>query len=167
LALGAALCGRRTAGSRLYALHLLGPADRASFMLEQQKEAGDREQDAVLQPILERARELDVNVRPLSFVSDAPSDDICEAAEVKQADLVLLGWHKPLVGGAMLTGVVHEVMVGAKCDVGVVFDRGLDRVEKILVPFLGTEHDVAALRFANRIARNTGARVTVLHVITS
>ena len=167
MAFGAALCGRGAeAASRLYVLHLARPADRASFILDQQRAAAaEGDGHDMLHPIAEQARQLEADVRPLSFVSDAPSQDICEAAEVKHADVVVLGWHKPLVGGAMLTGVVHEVMVAARCDVAVFFDRGFDRIASILVPFLGTEHDRAALRMAKRIAENVGARVTVLHVI--
>jgi nucleotide-binding universal stress UspA family protein len=109
--------------------------------------------------------DLGLKVRPLSFVSRDPGNDICEVADVKSADIVLLGWHKPVVGGAMLTGVVPRVMVDAPCDVGVLVDRGLTEICRVLVPYRGTDHDRAALRLAKRIAENNGAEVTILHVV--
>ncbi len=164
LTLGAALS--RPPSSRLYALRLLRPEGRASAVLdEQRKTAESHEPDPVLEPLAARASGLGVKVRPLSFSSSTPSKDICEFADVKRADLLLLGWHKPLVGGAMLAGVVHDVMVSATCDVGVLVDRGLRNIERVLVPYLGSDDDRTALRLAKRIAESNGAEITVLHVI--
>jgi nucleotide-binding universal stress UspA family protein len=149
--------------ARLYALRLIPPTDRASFVLTQQDDGGET---AALSPLLERARALGVTVRPLAFVSPKPAEDICNVADVKQADLVLLGWHKPLVGHAALGGTVHDVMRRARADVAVLIDRGLDELRSVLVPYLGGAHDRGALRLAERLARHAGARVTVLHVVS-
>jgi nucleotide-binding universal stress UspA family protein len=159
---GGALVGAGADRGRLYALRLIPPADRASFVLHQQSESVDA---SVLAPLLDRAKTLDQEVRPLSFVSAQPSKDICSVAEVKRAGIVLLGWHKPLLGNTVLSGTVHEVMRRARTDVGVLIDRGLDRITRVLVPFLGSVHDRAALRLSRRIAQNTGASVTILHVV--
>jgi nucleotide-binding universal stress UspA family protein len=56
-------------------------------------------------------------------------------------------------------------MDGAKSDVGVFVDRGMQRVGRILVPYLGSEQDREALDVAKRIAENTGAVVTLLDVV--
>jgi Kef-type K+ transport system membrane component KefB/nucleotide-binding universal stress UspA family protein len=164
--LGAAIAGRDDAHSRLYALRLIPAANRASFVLEHQIQADAAAQSA-LAPALERAKELAVRARPLSFVSTAPAKDICDVASVKHADVILLGWHKPLLGATMLSGTVHEVMEQATSDVGVFVDRGLARFERVLVPYLGSEHDRAALHLAKRIAENSRAKVTILHVTTA
>ena len=162
---GAAVTGKDAASARLFALRLLPPVDRASFVLDQRRELpDDAELDAAFEPLVGKTRP-SVKVRPLSFVSASPGADICDVASVKHADLVVLGWHKPIVGGAMLTGVVHDVMADAPCDVAVLVDRGLEKIKRILVPFLGSDHDRAALRVARRIAENEGAEVTVLHVV--
>jgi Kef-type K+ transport system membrane component KefB/nucleotide-binding universal stress UspA family protein len=170
ITLGAALVGKNAQRARLYALRLLRPNNRASFVLDQQ--AGTQpgatppsDQDPALGPCVQRAGDLGVPLRPLSFVSDDPGKDICGVAEVKAADIVLLGWHKPVLGSTMLSGTAHEVMTSAKQDVGVFINRGLEKVERILVPYLGSDNDRAALRLAKRIAENTGAKVTVLHVV--
>jgi Kef-type K+ transport system membrane component KefB/nucleotide-binding universal stress UspA family protein len=160
--LAAALLGKDE-HNRFYALRLVPPAERASFVLEQQHAPDD---GAALRPLLSRAEALSLQVRPLSFVSTQPAEDICNVAGVKRASLVLLGWHKPLIGGALLGGTVHEVMRRATSDVGVLVDRGLGRIERILVPYLGSAHDRTALAAARRIVDHTGATAVVLHVVS-
>jgi len=167
MTLGAAIAGSDPALTRVYALRLIRPANRASFVLEQHGQAQPLEEHAGLQPLLERAEELNVNVRPLSFVSGTPGQDICDVAAVKQADIVLLGWHKPMFGATMLSGTVHDVMSNAAPLVGVLVDRGFSRLERLLVPYLGSEHDRAALLVARRIAEHRGAKLTVLRVVES
>jgi nucleotide-binding universal stress UspA family protein len=160
--LAGALTRDGTNGDRLYALRLVPPTDRASFVLRQQAGTEDA---AALAPLLERARLLGLEVRPLSFVSPQPAHDICNVAAVKGADLVLLGWHKPIIGNTVLSGTVRDVMRRAETDVAVLVDRGLDRIEHVLLPYLGGPHDAGALRLANRLAMLAGTRVTVLHVV--
>ncbi|HTN85203.1 MAG TPA: cation:proton antiporter [Sorangium sp.] len=160
--LASALAGRSSEARRLYALRLIPPTDRGSFHMDQGPE---RQGAAALSPLLSRAKELDVEVRSLSFVSPKPSHDICNVADVKQADLVLVGWHKPLLSQTVLGGTVYEVMRGARTEVGVLIDRGLAAIRKLLVPFHGTAHDKAALALARRLAQQVGADVTILHVV--
>ncbi len=160
--LGRSLAGIPTEPFQLYALHLVPPTERASFHLrrEQEKSGGD-----ALAPLLGRASTLGLEVRPLSFVSAEPGLDICRTAEAKQADLILLGWHKPLFSRTMLGGTVHEVMEEAGAGVAVLVDRGLEAVRRVLVPFIGSPDDRAALSLARRLLRSVGAEITVLHVI--
>ncbi|HVG63424.1 MAG TPA: cation:proton antiporter [Hyalangium sp.] len=159
--LGRALAGVPAEPSQLYALHLMPPTERASFHLRREQEASGGD---ALTPLLGRANTLGLEVRPLSFVSAEPGLDICRTAEAKQADLILLGWHKPLFSRTMLGGTVHEVMREASADVAVLVDRGLKAVRRVLVPFIGSPHDRAALSLARRLLRSVGAEITVLHV---
>ncbi|HEY6556271.1 MAG TPA: cation:proton antiporter [Polyangiaceae bacterium] len=162
MTLAGSLIGKQAA-HRLYALRLIPPTDRASFVLTEQLGPA---QSTALAPLLSRASELGVEVRPLTFVSGQPAVDIRQVAEAKGANLVMLGWHKPLVGQAVLRGTVHEVMEQAPVDVAVLIDRGLTQVRRVLVPYLGGSHDTAALRLAHRLATESGAEVTILHVVT-
>ncbi len=82
-----ALIGKQAA-HRLYALRLIPPADRASFVLTEQLGPA---QSTALAPLLSRASELGVEVRPLTFVSGQPAADIRQVAEAKSANLVMLG----------------------------------------------------------------------------
>ncbi|WNG59356.1 cation/H(+) antiporter [Archangium gephyra] len=162
--LGRALTGAPQEPSQLYALHLIRPTERASFHLrhDPEKASGDS-----LAPLLGRANGLGVQVRPLSFVSTEPGSDICRTAEAKQADLILLGWHKPLFSRTMLGGTVHEVMQEASTGVAVLVDRGLENVRRVLVPFIGSVHDRAALGLARRLLHHASAEITILHVTQS
>jgi Kef-type K+ transport system membrane component KefB/nucleotide-binding universal stress UspA family protein len=167
LTLGRALTGGPMTPTRLYALHLIPPTERASYHLRHSPalpEARPSRDGDTLAPLLEQARRLDLEVRPLSFVSSEPGTDICRTAEAKRADLIVLGLHKPLFSQTVLGGTVHEVMQEAGSDVAVLVDRGLEQVRRVLVPFIGSRHDRAALGLARRLLQGSGVEVTVLHV---
>ncbi|MCE9668758.1 cation:proton antiporter [Myxococcus stipitatus] len=156
--------------AHFHALHLVSP-ERVSLRREPDPEGpaveAERDvngSDSALAPLLGRARNLGLTVRPLSFVSGEPALDICRTAQAKRADLVLLGWHKPLFSQTVLGGTVHEVMEAASSTVAVLVDRGLSDVKRVLVPFVGSRHDRAALKLARRLKKHSGAEVTVLHV---
>lgn len=155
-----ALLGKQTPSDRLYGLQLHRPAERTSTLLE----TGDAENQSALEPLLERGRAHGLDVRPMSFVSSEPARDICSVAEVKDVDLILLGWHKTLVGQGFLGGTVNDVMRGARADVAVLVSRDLAAIRRVLVPFCGSSHDVAAVRLARRMAFAVGAEVTVLRI---
>ena len=146
--------------AQLHALHLV-PPERASLRPEVERSAPS---EGALTPLLGRAEKLGLSVRPLSFVSAEPAADIIRTAQARRADLVLLGWHKPLFSQTVLGGTVHEVMEAASSTVAVLVDRGLTDVKRVLVPFIGSAHDRAALGLARRLMRQAGAEVTVLHV---
>jgi len=162
--LAASLAGRAAARARVWGLHLIDPTEREAFEVELQ---GGDEDVAALAPFNARARELDLAVRPMSFASAEPGKDICRVAEARDVDLVLLGWHKPILSQTHLGGVVHDVLTGADAPVGIFVDRGLEAPRRVLVPWLGSDaeqHDEAALGIAARLAATTGASLTVLGV---
>jgi Kef-type K+ transport system membrane component KefB/nucleotide-binding universal stress UspA family protein len=149
------------ADAPLYALHLARPPERGTLGAA----AGGAIDAAALAPSLEHARARGFAVRPLQFVSQSPADDICEVARAKGVGLVVMGWHKPVWSRTVLGGTVHEVMRDCEGDVIVLIDRGLRwPAARILVPFAGTAHDLAALRLAGRLAERLGAELTVLDV---
>jgi hypothetical protein len=156
-----ALVGKQNPADRLYGLQLHRPAERTSTLVEG---GDDLESPSALDPLLARSRDHGLNVRPMSFVSGAPAHDICSVAEVKDVDLILLGWHKTLFGQALLGGMVHDVMKDAPADVAVLVSRDLGAVRRVLVPFCGSLHDEVAVRLARRMAFAIGAEVTILRI---
>ena len=148
--------------AQLYALELVPATDRQSFYVQPKSEEASAE---TLRPLLDRARELDLSVESLSFVSADPAEDICKVARARGANLILMGWHKPVLGGAVLGGTVSSVMKEATTDVGVLIDRGLVALKRVLVPFSNTAHDIAALKLARRLVPRVES-VTVLHVVS-
>ena len=153
--LARALVGPTQGPARLYALQLVRPAERTSDILDQTDEG------AALTPLLKHGHAQGLDLRPLSFVSSEPARDICSVAEVKDVDLVLLGSHKPLLGQPILGGTVHEVMTAARTDVGVLLNRDLGDIRRVLALLEASAHDPAILALATRMAR-AGAHVTVL-----
>jgi nucleotide-binding universal stress UspA family protein len=163
MTLAGSLVGTRRADARLYALRLSSPSERSPQFVTDGPEPPAAE---ALEPLVERAKSLDIPVRSLTFVSLKPAQDICDVARVKRADLVILGWHKPLLSRTVLGGTVQDVMRHSPTDVGVFVDRGLSKVRKVLVPYQGGDDDIAAMRLAQRFTEQSGVQVTVLHVMT-
>lgn len=149
---------------RVYGLHLARPEDHAFPDASAGTEpAGGA---SPLQPLLNAAAQADgLDVRPLAFVSRDPGRDIADVAHQKAADLVLMGWHKPVVSRSILGGTVRDVFGHTRTDVAVYLDRVFRPWTRVLVPFRGGAHDLGALELAGRIGQQTGAEVTLLHVV--
>jgi len=161
--LASALVGTREEPANLFALHLWSPTDRPSVELRR----GDSSAPpGPLEPLLAHAADLMLDVRPISFVSAEPAADIRRTAEAKQASLVLLGAHKPVLLEGRLSGTVSDVVSDSRCPVGVLVDRGLTKVERILVAYAGGPEDLAALELARRIGRAPGTELTLFHVVS-
>jgi len=148
---------------RVYALHLRRPVQHEAYRsgLDQ----GIEGEDPTLAPLLEEARSLGVAAEPITLLSHDVAPDIAAIAEARQVDLVLMGYHKPVLGHTILGGTVHRVLSGCPTHVAILVDRGLGSVARVLVPYLGSEHDRLALALAGRLAQNAGAQVSVLHVV--
>ncbi|GIW77857.1 MAG: sodium:proton antiporter [Phycisphaerae bacterium] len=148
--------------SRITALHL----DRLSTDLTRGIGGNISPPDAekFFTPLLTQAESRNISVGTLSYFSRDIASDIARISRTINADLVLIGHHAPVFGSALLGGVVHRVMTGTDCDVGVFIDRNFRRPQRILVPFLNSVHDRLALELAGRIAKSTGARITIIHI---
>jgi len=162
--MAAALTPAIETGRRIIALHLQRLADRDPYSVRMSDASA--QPTASMEPLLAAARQLDIPTEPIAFVSrDIPSD-IARIARLRAADLILMGFHKPVFGQAILGGTVHRVMTASDNDVAVFVDHGIDHeIKAVLVPYLGGKHDLLALDLAGRIARNARASLTVLHVI--
>jgi Kef-type K+ transport system membrane component KefB len=160
---------------RLLALHLQRPSDRDAYSSGFSDSASRNSES--LEAVLGAAKQTDTVVEPISFVSrDVPSD-IARVARVRGADLILMGFHKPVFGQAILGGTVHRVLTSSDTDVAIFVDRfsmggaesespaAGNELKTLLVPYLKGKHDRLALEFAGRIARNAGASLTVLHIV--
>jgi Kef-type K+ transport system membrane component KefB len=148
---------------RIIALHLQRPSDRDPYARSLTDDAAGRSES--LEPLLTEAKQREIPVEPIAFVSrDIPSD-IARVARARRADLILMGFHKPIFGRAILGGTVHRVLTASDTDVAILVDRGLGQIKTVLAPYLGGKHDRLALELAGRIAYNGGAALTVLHVV--
>ena len=80
-------------------------------------------------------------------------------------DFLMLGWQ-----GAMNVSKISRSMVGqlvrkAPCRIGVLKDRGLEQLNKILVPFRGSEHAKLGVKLAADFAENGDSIVEILRVV--
>jgi Kef-type K+ transport system membrane component KefB/nucleotide-binding universal stress UspA family protein len=146
---------------RIYALHLVPASDQS--MLDPGRLTRPAESET-LQPLLAAAEDQRLGVRPLSFVSQNVPRDIGEVARAKSADLILMGWHKPVLRQSILSGTIYSVMNDARSDVAVYLPRHFRPWRRVLVPYLGSVHDLGALELAKRLAAPGDVELTVLHV---
>ena len=158
------ISGPQTAGRKLFALYLRRPVDHEAYHGGLDDEAEARAPEPMAALLVETERR-GVPTEPISFVTRDVAADIDAVARDRQVDLVLMGFHKPVLGQAMLGGTVHRVLEVCGTDVAIFVDRGLHSVRKILVPYMGSMHDRLAMELAGRMARSTEAEVTVLHVV--
>jgi Kef-type K+ transport system membrane component KefB/nucleotide-binding universal stress UspA family protein len=122
-------------------------------------------QEQALQPMLRAAERDNLELRAVAFVSQEPSRDIVDMAKIKGANLIVMGWHKPVVTQRILGGIVSEVLAEATSDVAVHVERHFEPWRRILVPYRGGIHDTGALEAAGFIAANDpGVEVVVFHL---
>ena len=136
------------------------PAAAAARMAERL----NARQKALLMHIAEAA--LARNVPLYAKLRVAPS--IAEGIAAETSDsvkLILMGWPGSLPPEKLAQNAVKIVLRGARSNVGVLLDRGLDQIRQVLVPVGGGPHSRLALRLAYEIAEECGAQVTALHCV--
>lgn len=144
------------------ALHLIDPAENESLRMTFE---GSGAASDPLGPFLEEAQARDLSAESLRTVTRDRASDIVRAARLQRSDLILMGFHKSVVGRSLLGGTVHRVLAGADADVAILVDRGLPRPLRVLVPYQGSPHDRLAIEIARRMATSPEVSVTILHVV--
>jgi len=122
---------------------------------------------SVINQLLEKAST--ENVPLYTKLRAAPTVSEGILAEIEGRDnvrLLLTGWPGQMDAHALVENPVKIVLQKAHTNVAVVLDRGLHKVQNILVPVGGGIHSRMALRLAYEIAEAEEARVTALRVIT-
>lgn len=119
-------------------------------------------------PLLERAakegEKQGVKVRKKVIISHDVAQAVIDFAESAKSSLIVMGWTGRILKGRAGMSIHHRVMLKAPCDVSVVKPRNFRKIERILVPVGRGEH-AQRLRIAGRIAKSTGASITLLSVI--
>jgi Kef-type K+ transport system membrane component KefB/nucleotide-binding universal stress UspA family protein len=148
---------------KIYALHLLSSNEISTSNFDEENDKKDHIE--AFKPLMKYADENMISVSLLSFPTRNAAEDITDIASVKGANIILMGWHKPVLTESILSGTVNEVMRNAKADVCVYLERQFNPYKNILVPFREGTHDKGALTLAHQIAVNINAQVTVLHIV--
>ena len=107
------------------------------------------------------ATSVDVVVEPAHDVATGLVDQTVFSG----ADLLVLGWHGGFSLGRIADSPVRRVVAGLPADFAVLKDRGMDRLERILVPWGGGRHARLGLELALRIASASGAQVDLLRAV--
>ncbi len=110
----------------------------------------------------------EVPVRPITRLGRDIGRAIIEAAAEREANLLVLGWRGySRSRGVLLGRVLDRVIEETPCNVAVVRDRGLSRVESILVPTAGGPNATLAAEMAIALAEEYGGKVTALYICRS
>jgi len=141
----------------------------------------------LLQRVLAFGDEEGVELRSVVRIGRHAADGVIEAVGEEEADLVIFGWGGPptpaqaaradaeaaeleLAGERsaprpVFSPTIDAVVRESPCDIAVVKQRGLDKVQSILVPVRGGPHAELAMRISRDLAKRFGAKVVVLHVV--
>lgn len=87
-----------------------------------------------------------------------------EANARNHVRMILMGWPVQALPVQLEHNVVKEVLISAHKDVGVLRDRGMGEIKRILVPIGGGPNARLALRVASQLAYQDGVEVTALHL---
>ncbi|MEH2274223.1 MAG: cation:proton antiporter [Nostoc sp.] len=93
-------------------------------------------------------------VHPIVRISSNVARETAQIATLEQADLILVGWHRPAFSSNRLGGRVGQMLTTAPVDVAVFIDKGKERLESLLVPYSANIHDDLALILALRLLIN-------------
>jgi nucleotide-binding universal stress UspA family protein len=141
----------------LEALYVI-PADRDSAVLPGERSPQHR---APLAAAEDQAKALGVRLESTSFVSGDVSADIVSFAYARGASLVLVGMHRSVFLSGSLGGVVGEVLATSSVPVGVLVERGLTQVKRVLLLVSDDPASAAATRVAERF-RASGCEVIAM-----
>jgi hypothetical protein len=111
---------------------------------------------AALQDRRARLLGTDIATRAAAFVSPEPAEDVVRMSRQAGIDLVLVEGPAALLDDPSLA----HILAGAPCDVAVLFGAEL-RAGPVLVPFVGAEHDWAAIELGAWAAGALGVSLLV------
>ncbi|NMG18082.1 cation:proton antiporter [Brasilonema bromeliae] len=121
-----------------------------------------------LEELISRLEPLEARsyMHPIVCTSSNVARETARIALLEQANLVLVGWHRPAFSKNRLGGRVGQILTNAPVDVAVFIDRGQERLERLLVPYSANIHDDLALILALRLLINRDTcRLLVLQVV--
>lgn len=147
---------------RICALHL-EPWEKGAIPATVARERAEMREEALAGAFTAGASQ-GLDVRTRSFQSSDVASDILEVAREEAAELIVMGWTKPVFGRSVTSETVNTILARAPTDVAIFFSRQGPPWRRVLLPFTGGPHDRLALDFV-RIIVESGASATVLHVV--
>lgn len=151
--------------ARLRLIHIIGvpmqtPLEAGRIEYEKEREA----KESLLDLATRHAADQGVRAMTSAIVAHNIPSAILSAAEMESPDFIIMGWK----GDARILPSrrtnVGGVLKLAQGNILVLKDRGLDDVERILVPVSGGPHALLGLKLAHELAKAWGAEITALKV---
>lgn len=141
---------------RLYGVHLKRSDEGGSPLTESART------ETALEPLIHYAAEQAIDLHPAVYSTFAPGHDIADIAYVKRGQLILMGWHKPLLSSRILGGVVNDVLQRSELDVAIYLERSLVPWTRVVVPLHSLDVDAPALKTGLRIAHQRGLPLQIV-----
>jgi nucleotide-binding universal stress UspA family protein len=101
-------------------------------------------------------------------VTDAAHDvfgAMIDETQSREADMLLMGWQGGFSVGRIYNSPVQRIIKNLKADVGILKNRGLEKIDSILLPWGGGLHAWLGLELAVRIARIHDAELKILRLV--
>jgi hypothetical protein len=145
------------------ALHISRPSERTSALVSSHESDSVSEDGTnALALLMERAQEKNARVVPLATESSFPAREIVAAARRQSAELIVLGWHRPVISANILGGIVGDVISDSPGAVAILVSGGSTSPQRIvgLVSDSGSGRLVRELAF--RMAQESGAELILV-----
>ncbi|KAA3662964.1 MAG: amino acid permease [Chloroflexi bacterium] len=105
------------------------------------------------------------SIEPIIDVAHDVFGGLIHEVGKREADMLLMGWRGGFSVSQIYNSSVQRIIADAPADVAVLKNRGLDKIEKILIPWGGGPHAQLGLELGLRIAQVTGAAIHLLRIV--
>ncbi|MCP5095498.1 MAG: amino acid permease [Chloroflexi bacterium] len=105
------------------------------------------------------------SIEPIIDVAHDVFGGLINEVKKREADLLLMGWRGGFNVSQIYNSSVQRIIADAPADVAVLKNRGLDKIESILLPWGGGPHAQLGLELALRIGQVTGATINLLRIV--
>jgi len=90
---------------------------------------------------------------------------LIDETEKREGDMILMGWQGGFSIGRIYNSPVQKIIQNIKADVGILKNRGLDKINTIMIPWGGGYHAQLGLEIGVRIARAVDAELKVVRLV--
>ncbi|MFW5973360.1 MAG: amino acid permease [Bacteroidota bacterium] len=98
-------------------------------------------------------------------VAHNPIGALIDDVTRRGSDILLMGWQGEFSVTQIYRSPVQRIVSEVEADVAVLKNRGLDRLNQILLPWGGGMHARLGLEIALRVAHATGAEIELLRIV--
>lgn len=123
-----------------------------------------------------RVTETDTSKSKVDVISKTTFEPVLESAynifnglidetEQRKGDMILMGWQGDFSIGRIYNSPVQKIIKNIKADVGILKDRGLEKINTIVIPWGGGYHAQLGLEIGVRIARVLNAELVILRLV--